>query len=264
MTFHRSDATVRAFTLIELLVVISIIALLISLLLPALEKARSAAQRAVDQSNLRQLHTAAWSYATYHNGWLPQGTSQANDPQADFTCGIFPDADSVTTGNQPTALYILANETTYLGGEQILASPSMDKPIFNNLVSYSYRFNEGGADGAGRFIQEYENSDRILSETGINGAALFWTASDYRRDPTTGETYRGSVSQTQMMWPYQDYGFVMSIDGTLHTADNYVPYDTFAGVYATGAFPSTGTQWVNRRPTSWFAGADFSIREDAP
>src|SRR5271169_1389819 len=77
----------RGFTLVELLVVIGIIALLISILLPALNRAREQANLVSCSSNLRQLGQMCQIYAAENHGYLPYGWAQLSGGDGDYNWG---------------------------------------------------------------------------------------------------------------------------------------------------------------------------------
>jgi prepilin-type processing-associated H-X9-DG protein len=134
---HRTTA----FTLVELLVVIGIIAILVAMLLPTLNRAREAAKASTCLSNLRQCGIALALYATDSKGYIPAsinyryapGVGEQNAPWALFL--FRPDAGPI--GNQWQDL-----PGRYIRSRMVLLCPSMrtyEETIGASPSSNAYR-----------------------------------------------------------------------------------------------------------------------------
>ncbi len=160
-----SGARTRAFTLVELLVVIGIIALLISVLLPALNRARQSANSLSCQAKMRQIGQAIQIYANENKDSLPIGTF-------DGTWDKNPDSPRTAAGTEYTVL--LANLITHKGttwGEQSQSGGNV-RGIFADVDTVDYE--ASGTTGNAAGYVHYSTNPRVMGNVEQwNGPAPF-------------------------------------------------------------------------------------------
>lgn len=217
----------RGFTLVELLVVIGIIALLISILLPALGKARRQSNTLKCLSNLRQIGMAFQNYAIDFKGYWPVAVHETGNPRIPI--------------NEERRWPDLV--APYVTGSKNIKYDNMEEIRLNSVVW-----------GCPEWTKTLENSgsfaDRVRVGYGMQYYPLYFKdGSLLNLAYITSDPKRGRYTkQTEWLQPSERGLIADAITHVISTPSTFgpnspmMPFDY--GAYSTGSIPS-GTFYVD-------------------
>jgi prepilin-type N-terminal cleavage/methylation domain-containing protein/prepilin-type processing-associated H-X9-DG protein len=254
----------HAFTLIELLVVLAIIAVLISLLVPAVQKVRATALRLQCSHNLRQIALAAHDYHDT-NQCFPPGINVQIDPyygQAMIT-KFGPPLDAGESYSWKEAIFPFLEQTALLG------SLVLNQTNQYGIYSDSQYYNCAGPTSLGALTiklyvcpADYLPYPPVTTYTSDNGTTYYFGMSSYGGNAGTVSVYWPNASRDGIFYINSRVGFNDVTDGTSGTlffGERYHRDPTFDMLSGSPLNTYGGWAWANV-----YAMEDQTLSSQAP